>query len=587
MYPTRTQGVCTWEQEIRPAFKEVGVPLVAIPGSKMPVLKIRKPKVLPELVELVEDSLDGYPGLLRGCDGFKHSSAITDESQIQLAVTKMAHNPPGKFDEKASWLCYISRSLDRPRTRSGKLIRAEVDIGFEAQASVPAGNTSSGFVPTLHNTGGSKEKNKNQAIQVNMYDMHLNKGALPTEHHHMSFPKGEVLKSSKVQPRVIQVPSQSDYIMLWLCSLRKDRTATGCGIGLNMRNGGALRLFINWFLVLTTLHYPNLLWTQFLDILRENQAHESDKTNWDTTPELTDGLPYVISWLCGAKPLQNRRPWLRALTSYINPLVALGSDVGAHCPGKVASGTVPTADGNTARHQDMNFATEIALELALGKCNCDTCGWARSGFGPGLNECGDAPPLWKFDLAHVAFHYGDDYLGLSKGTLWDDLRDRFMDRIFHTQTKTENYPFFSKPTWPEGRSAEFLKNQFEVDDNNVIRPYRNMQRPVAKVRHGACLGDPAKLQEQLKCVMYEAGTNELLFNWARDLYTSIDTPDEPYDPDDKILAEFRKRAPLMSEAPIDLVTFNDLWNVTGGFKYFFDDQLKRMSWYTQTRREVE
>lgn len=477
-------------------LQELGVPTVCVSGLRhtrpqsLQPLK-RQPAAIKQLfdeMELPDSTRD------RMENQFIHSTLVTDETLKTRGFTILCEEPPYDVGYDVFEDIFIRTAMNLPDLDNPLEVP---ELTIASMLLQPQTNKSAGLLPlnTLHGSAtGSKDEMHTSAVHVNIMAGTHPRGT-PATCPNNPVQKTETIKHlpkpSKV--RTIQVESQANYMVLkhfFEGVLNHDRDiASGRAIGMSTLHGEFKTILTSWFEVYTT-HYDGD-WNEFLEWLELETINESDKSAWESSTNVADGLPMIMGMLARIKtPLGDfqKRLLCRSLADYINPAIQIDGNRVFFAEWRIAGGTYLTAYGNTERHRSMNFWLCDFLERHGGygnaSCECFVC--AHFGEGPRVE------PI-DIEFMRRAFVMGDDYLAICRHP---ERFNTILDFVFKTKTKTVIKQFFSEPDLLNNHGAEFLKKHFYLDKSEPlynVRTFREAGRKLAKLYHGESSRDPSRL----------------------------------------------------------------------------------------------
>lgn len=481
-------------------------PIVAAPNyGSISFLKKFTPH--PDVEEAIEKTLDSElvtDAMREEVNNYMHSSEITDASLITPAFNKLATRPEKPMNRALLKRMIIINILSQ-RTAGGKLVTAPVEYSPGKMAGFEKNSGSASGILTLKPVDkvcgmlqGSKGDMHVGAVKINIRDRIVD--TVPAAIPFKPFLKSEVVKRGKAV-RGIQNESYANYIALAMASKPERLYDKGIAIGMGKLGEGLQMIFMYWFVIFK--NETGGTWSEFLTFLVKQGAHESDKTSWESSTNVTDGFAYLF---CEVNSKEfatkgDKRVFLRAISDVANPFIYIDR-CGFWAPWRIASGTFYTSSGNSKRHRLMNMAVVDFIKrhddkLGLNNCNCDVCEMLREqNMVLGL----EVDSLLLKLRAH-AFILGDDYIAVSMGEQQDLIFDTIMDYLFGTITKTEYKPMFG--------SAEFLRRRFTIV-NEMILPYRETTRVLAKLVHGEHRVNVERFCAAVYSAMIEAGPSKEL-----------------------------------------------------------------------------
>lgn len=528
--------------------------IVRTPYDVQPNRRLQKPKPEPEVQHAINQVRESLPEeLLFKIDEYQHASCVSDPVQRVEGEIKLGLKPPKEGNYRLEFMQFVTHVLNAPR-KNGKLIKAEVDLSVERQFEVPASSSNAGYVPTVKTANIDKRTGKNAAIAINERDRRL--GGIPPCIPHKTFYKDEVLKKGK-NPRAIQIQSQPDYILDSLADRGFTSMMLGHALGAKTLDGGFKQLFITWFLQYRTATGAG--WDSFIEFLKSEGAHESDKTGWESSTNKDDCMAFVTAYLATLNiQHQDRSIFARALAGYINPLICLGKH-GFFASFRVPSGTQRTSYGNTRRHSAMNVMVVDIIDCVNNgplDCTCPYCTIIEYDTSVIFNNL-------NIKLKRLAMILGDDYLSVSCGKEQDAKFDSIMDRLCGTETRTVTVPFFKEPKgFDDEGSCEFLRKSFYVDHQNNIRTYRKSARVLAKLFYGRPTTNKALWSQSVLSARYEAGCHPALQN----VLLQLQNVKNDYECDEKLIDRKKRGTPQVSDVPDPLLFYwKDAANREGGF----------------------
>lgn len=495
-------------EEIRSTLAK-GFEYRSAPNYGRPALLTQR-KVDEDLREIVGDAITtGFgPAMFEKVrDDWISSPLIRSSDKLATTFNKLATKSPVPLDRDVARRCLLLQ------IRQHKIIngdKAKQHLAFTPAALAASndnGGSASGILPVVAAPGmgrvkGTKDDMHPAAVSVNVRDRITDE--IPKSLPFRPFPKEEVLKQGK-GVRGIQNESLANYQILNMadkCKESQIHLGNAIGIGSSSTNYGVM--FFIWYRIFVK-HQPKATWEEFLDYVEIMGAHESDKTSWEATTGINDGLPTLIVDMA-TKTFEtpgDRRLYVRAVSDCYNPFIYVDKG-GFFAPFRVPSGTRRTSSKNTERHRLMvlhNVSWIKSHGCMLGNIDCGCAICCEFGTHPAFGETISRMDL---ELREKAFILGDDFISISWGYQKDDFFDKLMDRCFGTITKTEIKEMFE--------DAEFLRKKFRRNPDQSITWYRDAERVLAKLYHGAMLSDEQRLGDALLSYKFEAGDNKHLIS---------------------------------------------------------------------------
>jgi len=317
-----------------------------------------------------------------------------------------------------------------------------------------------------------------------------------------------VLKRGKAV-RGIQNEGLPNYIIHSIANPTIRSYDSGIAVGMGKRGEGLQLPFFYWYAIYS--RYMGANWLGFIEFLKSQGAHESDKTAWEASTNITDGLPdvFIEGNLKDFVTPGCRKLYVRAMADYVNPFIYIDR-CGFWAPWRVASGTQRTGSMNSKRHRLMVdyvvwFVKQHQGRLGLPDCDCFVCEQFKGRVGYPIS------PLLQA-LRLMAFIMGDDYISVSWGVKEDELFDDIMDFVFGTETKTVAANFFD--------DAEFLRMKFCLL-NDMVLPYREPVRVIAKMLYGEHRCKPVRFAAAIYSRLYDIGPNKKLDLHLRGLLSML------------------------------------------------------------------
>jgi hypothetical protein len=168
--------------------------------------------------------------------------------------------------------------------------------------------------------------------------------------------------------------------------------------------------------------------------------HESDKKSWEATTKPETSYAYAICAISAVADLSEAGAVAaNVLAHYHHPFFSITGDQACSKPGVTASGSKPTAHGNTMRHGFMLALFKwyvLSHDRRLGKhgCDCKDCVVLsdHEDFGKKIDDL-------ELQLLLQAVLMGDDFI-----CVWNDAScfyDYYCDRVFGTVTKSGREEF--------------------------------------------------------------------------------------------------------------------------------------------------
>uniref|UniRef100_A0A023EYT4 Uncharacterized protein n=1 Tax=Triatoma infestans TaxID=30076 RepID=A0A023EYT4_TRIIF len=534
-------------REIVKQLDERGVPTVSVPGFRhtrpKPLTKFVKQDV--EVLKVIDEVVP--PKLKENIKGYIHSSHVDDLSLQAAGYTVLTEKEPLTHDFDTFYMMFVRMALESPRVEQSDPGAVDPAVLMSQQVT----SSSAGLLPlntAFGNPVGNKKEMQASATSVNIYDSGVFlPGCLPAK----PAPKDEVLKRGK-KVRTIMVESESNFqILKHFFEDQVSRTRDvvgGSAIGLSSMGGGFKSIFFNWYWVFLK-YFPDTPWNEFCEWLDKQFADESDKTAWESSTNMVDGMTFLIELLVSLPVVSDkisRKLLARALADYANPPVQIDSDKVYFAPWRVCSGSYFTAKGNTRRHwYFVQFVCDF-VELHdhhFGGLDC-SCNWCKKlcaleGFGT---------PITKFqlDMIRACIILGDDFLAINDKPVFG----LFIDAIFGTTTKTHFKKIFSTPSLEEPEGAEFLKKHFFLDKTFAtfnIRSFRAPTRLLAKLSLGRSTESRSTFKAAVLSAIWECGYNKPLYDILADLFKKIQVDDPQRF--NKALQKYVKRSPGCCDAP--------------------------------------
>nr|QFR59038.1 MAG: putative RNA dependent RNA polymerase [Jiangan virus] len=515
---------------LHPHFKYRSAPNYGSMATLTPV------RIQPELRAAVKQSIVAEYGteVLKSVEeNYVNSSNITDPDLVAPAYTKLASRPIIPLNRKVVKRCILLRLIQHKRIH-GDSPRQQLEFSPVVLAAADKNRASSSgicsvkAVAGMGRTRGTKGDMHPSSVSLNIADRISND--IPLSLPYKPFLKEEVLKVGK-PVRGIQNESAANYQILSIVDqAQKFKGHLGNAIGMGSKEFNFSAIFVVWYTVFLRFQEYGT-WTEFLDYITIRGAHESDKTSWESTTGINDGLPTAIvdlSFKDFATP-GDRKLYVRAVADVYNPFIYVNKG-GFFAPWRVASGTERTSSNNTDRHQLMvhycvSWVVSHGGSLGSELCKCDACNHLREheAFGWQISEM-------DIELKKHAFILGDDFFAVSWGYYEDSFFDMLMDYTFGTITKTE-----AKSMWCDG---EFLRKKFIRNGDGSITWYRDHERMLGKLLYGSHLLNEQRLHAALISYKYEAGDNQKLVDCLTRIYARIECGDV-------CMSDYEKKVPLL------------------------------------------
>lgn len=477
------------------------VPTIVVDGFRsfkpqpLPVM----PPAHPHVIDVVSHVQECKPS-----PGYVHSSNIRDVGRMAKGFTKLVEKPFAPYDPQVAWELFVDVALTLPVNDKGGVIVEDVpEFTAVEMAAQPQTSSGAGLLPLNPLCGsvvGSKHTMHTAAVNVNLEDKLSGSvaGMLP----YQPSLKDEVLKDGK-DPRVILLESQANYMVLkhYFGNIMEGvDPCSGIAIGLSGRGGDFKVIPFTWWEHLDCDYDGLIGW------LKNLQCHESDKTSWEASTNVTDGLVYILSLLMRINVCEPDIPILaRALADYINPAIIYGGRRCFFAPWRVPSGSYLTSHGNSVRHRLMAryVVNYFAKHGSAGSmtCSCPICLRFRD---ESLPDWGKRLTGEELSLLDSCFVQGDDFIGVAVAPY---VFDAVLDFVFNTTTKTVVRPFFGTPDEP---GVEFLRRHFLLEGDR-IRIFRSAPRMLGKIYNGSHRTSRERFCAALDCAMRECGHNEALF----------------------------------------------------------------------------
>lgn len=495
---------------------ELDVPVFPIAGFRH-----NRPKPLTKFKGACKEVIGAFEDVpARFYENYHHSSHETNISLLASGYTVLVEKPSRPADYDTFKLMFIRMALESPKIE----VEPRAPIRPETMMSEGVTSSSAGLLPLnsmFGNAVGNKKEMQAPATAVNWNDA-LNHipGCLPAK----PCAKDEVIKKGK-KVRTIMVESEANFLVwkhFFEDVISKARELeSGSAIGLSTLGGGFKQIFLDWYWVFLR-HFPSTDWNQFLDWLDKQTADESDKTAWEASTNMLDGLVYAVSLLVRIPVITDRvslKLLSRAFADYFNPAVQIDAEKVFFAPWRILSGSYPTAHGNTHRHRIMVLYLCDSIELhdfhvGLPGCACIFC--ERCQEVPGFGR--EVSPL-SLDLLRAAKILGDDFIAVSEFPIGP-----FLDNMFGTTTKGQLRPVFSSPGLEEPQGMEFLRKHFYLDKRFKtynVRSFRAAERVLAKLYHGRSSADKSTFKAALLSAMWEGGYNRPLYDILSTMWDSI------------------------------------------------------------------
>lgn len=490
--------------------------------------------VWPELGSSVQEEIGKY----------HHSSMEKDLAKQAEGFTVLVEKPQLDHDFEDFYVMFVRTALEGARVP----LHENEAITPATMMSQQVTGSSSGLLPMCTIFGGalgSKKEMQAAATSVNVMDADLPvPGCLPAK----PSAKDEVIKKGK-KVRTIMVESESNFLVLkHFCEDFVTRTqdiARGEGIGMSTLNGGYKVIFMRWYWVYLQYH-PRDNWHDFLNWVEKQKADESDKTAWESSTNMVDGMCFLFELLFTIADLPDpvsKKLMSRALADFANPPVQIDADKVYFAPWRVLSGSYFTAKGNTKRHRYMvswvcDFIEMHDMRAGDEKCVCRWCPRLKH-----LEKFGTAFSPQQLDMIRASFILGDDFIALNDNCVFG----KILDEVFGTTTKTHFKPVFSKSGLFEPDGCEFLKRHFFLDRQFStwnVRSFRAPGRLLAKLFHGRSSASGDTFKAALLSAVWECGYNRPLYEVLKILWNEIEVKDPAVF--NRKLDEFVKRTPAVA-----------------------------------------
>jgi len=168
---------------------------------------------------------------------------------------------------------------------------------------------------------------------------------------------------------------------------------------------------------------------------RRRGAHESDMSAWEATTKPETAMAYCILVLTVASLAKAGAVAANLLANYYHPFFSISGDQVCSKPGKVSSGSKPTASGNTKRHRFMIQTFKMYVRRHTNRMGIAGCVCAKCKLMCTHPDFGKRLPALELALLLCAVLMGDDFFCLWNGA--SAFYDRFCDLVFGTVHKTE------------------------------------------------------------------------------------------------------------------------------------------------------
>jgi len=298
----------------------------------------------------------------------------------------------------------------------------------------------------------------------------------------------------------------------------------GSAIGVPTNRAFGLRLFTQ-----LTSPFSNCL------TYREEQAvqrgiHESDMQCWEATTKAETALAYTILAISAVDDLsQAGAVAANVLANYYHPFFSIAGEQVCSKRGVTASGSKPTAHGNTTRHRFMLSLFKLYVrrhDFFLGKvgCPCKICKRMQ-----GHSDFGKKIDYIELALLICAVLMGDDFEALWTECAW--FYDHYCDQIFGTVHKTER-----KSLW----DGAFLKRRLKktrgwftthVPHEDVIPKFKGPGMMTPENKMCACINAAFN------------SNNRVVYDFSKRLYGKLEKEFGRTRAVDELLKETRKGTP--------------------------------------------
>lgn len=481
--------------------KRLRAPTIVVDGFRP--FKPQPLPLLPPPHPCVKDIVDHVRDY-KPVQGYVHSSTVRDVERMARGFTKLIEKPFRSFDPEVAWELFVDVALGLPVGVDGGVLVEDVPeltaVELAAQMQTSSGAGLLPLNPLLGRTIGTKHEMHTAAVNVNLEDKLAD--MVPPLLPYKPALKEEVIKIDK-DPRVILLESQPNYMVLkhvFGTILDGVDPCSGIAIGLSGRGGDFKIIPFTWWLL------KEIPYEEFIDWAKHLMCHESDKTAWEASTNVTDGFVYIMSMLMriNIKP-NDHKLVARALADYINPAITYGDNRCYFAPWRVPSGSYLTSHGNSVRHRLMAryVVNYFAKHGTAGSDSC-TCSICEAGKILGLPGWGDKVKNEDLVLLDNCFVQGDDYVGVAVAP---HVFDFVIDHVFGTTTKTVVKPLIGTPQEP---GVEFLRRCFALEDDRFV-VFRKEDRVLAKLYHGSHRVSRERFAAALDCAMRETGANPGLF----------------------------------------------------------------------------
>lgn len=454
-------------------------------------------------------------------NSYQHSSEVRDMGRLAPSIVCLGEKPPKPLDMDVLWDLFVTESLTLPVNTDGNVVVVKPQEFTPLEmVRQPQTNSASGLLPLYVSDGvttGSKKKMHESAIAVNLQDK-LGEHVPPFLPFKPAL-KGEVIRDSK-KVRTILLESQANYMVLkhYFGKLASDWSdaAGGIAIGMSNKGGDFKAIPYSWWLETDLGH------DAFLDWLATQNAHESDKSSWESSTNATDGLAFVLGLLMRVEVnVADEKLVARALADYACPHVQFDIGKVYSVPWRVPSGSYLTSYGNSKRHASMArwVVDWMASHGSAGSWTCD-CAVCVEGREKDLPDWGKEVTDLELRLLDRFFVLGDDFICLNPAPY---VFDWVLDRQFGTTTKTVVKPFFSTPGLEEPEGAEFLRRHFSLERTSPrqVRTFRAPGRLLGKLFRGGHRHTRERFLAAVDSAMNDCGANEQLFRVLYNLHYII------------------------------------------------------------------
>jgi len=240
--------------------------------------------------------------------------------------------------------------------------------------------------------------------------------------------------------------------------------------------------------------------------------HESDKKSWEATTKPETSYAYCICAICGVEDLSEAGAVAaNVLAHYHHPFFSITGEQVCSKPGVTASGSKPTAHGNTCRHGFMLSIFKwyvLSHDNHMGKkgCECKDCAVLKDhpDFGKELG-------LLELRLLLQAVLMGDDFI-----CVWNDASsfyDYFCDQVFGTVTESQREEFVGE------NAGAFLKRRMKKV-GGFWTTYVHEDQAVPKLAGPRGFHPETKMAQCINIAMN--ANNKKVYDICHDIYVKLE-----------------------------------------------------------------